>query len=213
MKKYLLLTIVTTLVSFPLLAQNIRPAGLNAYVGVGFAEFTVDTPSSNFEMDRGLFASIAGEKGFGILGSYLTFSINRSASEGTTNYSYTPLSGPTVSQNNVDFSAEMFQFGLGYKIKFFEGFWFRPYGEVGYLGGSYLIKYSGLSDSSAKDSERLFDGGPYGEAGVEIDFSDSFALKVAARQTQMTTKELETLADSKIEYKSTIVFLSALMAF
>ena len=77
-------------------SQGIKPAGLNAYAGAGYVEYSISAPATNFKMDRGVFASVAGEKGFGFLGSYLTFSTSYLKSEGSTNYSYTPLGKTTV---------------------------------------------------------------------------------------------------------------------
>ncbi|MFK8138233.1 MAG: outer membrane beta-barrel protein [Bdellovibrionales bacterium] len=208
------------LLSLGLSAQNIRPAGLNAYAGFGFAEYDISSPASNFTMDRGVFASISGERGFEFLNSYLTFSINLLQSKGQADYNYTPLSAPSVVAPGVDFDSNLFQFGLGYKIKIFDGGWFRPYAEIGYLGGYYQIEYSNVSSnitsgsaSDAKTSDSLFDSGGYLEAGVEIDFSAEFGLKIAARQADMKTGELDTLDQSAIDYKTTVVFLSVLKAF
>lgn len=205
----------------PLQAQNIRPAGLNAYAGFGFAEFDIGKDGSqNLRMDRGLSASIAGERGFGFLNSYLTFTINALRSTGNSNYSYTPLAGTAVTANNVAFTSELFQFALGYKIKLFDNSWFRPFVEVGAVGGYYNLRYSLNSGdilsgnfADAKRNESLFDSGSYGEAGFEIDFSSEFGLKISARQMQMKTAKFETLNNSELEYTANIVFLSVLRAF
>lgn len=202
-------------------AQSIRPAGLNGYAGFGFSEFTIDSDGSqNLRMDRGVFATVAGERGFGFLNSYLTFTINLLKSDGNSNYEYTPLSGTKVTANNISFSSDLFQFALGYKIKIFDGSWFRPYAELGAVGGYYQIKYSLSSSdvltgnfSDAKTSENLFDSGTYGEAGIEIDFSPEFGLKIAARQMQMQTAKFETLNNNKLGYKATVTFLSVLKSF
>ena len=160
MNKLILLLISFMALSFSANAQNIRPAGLNAYAGFGFAEFSIDEDGSqNLRMDRGLSASIAGERGFEVLNSYLTFTINLLKSEGNSNYSYTPLGGTTVTATNVSFSSDLFQFALGYKIKFIDDYWFRPYVEAGVVGGYYNLKYSlssvdsgNLSDAKTKES-------------------------------------------------------------
>ena len=98
---------------------GIKPAGLNAYAGAGYVEYSISEPATNFKMDRGVFASIAGEKGFGILGSYLTFSTSYLKSKGSTNYDYTPLGKTAVTANGISFDSDLFQFGLGFKIKLF----------------------------------------------------------------------------------------------
>jgi hypothetical protein len=219
MKALLGLFAVTFLFQLQLNAQNIRPAGMNAYAGFGFSEYTIDKDGSNdFKMDRGVFATIAGERGFGFLNSYLTFTINLLKSSGNSNYSYTPLSGGTVTASNVSFDSNLFQFALGYKIKIFDGSWFRPYVEGGAVGGYYQIKYSissvtGGDINDAKTSEQLFDSGYYAEAGFEIDFSSEFGLKVAGRQMKMTTADFETLGNSQLGYTAKIVFLSVVRAF
>jgi len=78
MKKFMT-SIILILVAFfqsKSWSQSIKPAGLNAYAGAGYVEYSISAPSTNFKMDRGVFASIAGEKGFVFLGTYLTFSTN-----------------------------------------------------------------------------------------------------------------------------------------
>tara|TARA_Y100001954_G_C15812963_1_gene606069 strand:- start:1881 stop:2555 length:675 start_codon:yes stop_codon:yes gene_type:complete len=202
-------------------AQGIKPAGLNAYAGAGYVEYTISAPATNFKMDRGVFASIAGEKGFGILGSYLTFSTSYLKSKGSTNYDYTPLGKTAVTANGISFDSDLFQFGLGFKIKLFESSWFRPYAEVGVLGGYYQLTYKGINSSTissgtasdAKTKESLFDNGQYGEAGLEIDFAKEFALKVSGRILEMKTGILETLGGNRVLYRATTVFLSVLKAF
>jgi hypothetical protein len=202
-------------------SQSIKPAGLNAYAGAGYVEYSISAPATNYKMDRGVFASIAGEKGFGFLGSYLTFSINYLKSEGSTNYNYTPLGKTTVTANGISFDSDLFQFGLGFKIKLFESSWFRPYAEVGALGGYYQLTYRGISSdtvssgtaSDAKTKESLFDNGLYAETGLELDFAQSFALKVSGRLLEMKTGILDTLAGNRILYKATTVFISVLKGF
>lgn len=202
-------------------AQSIKPAGLNGYAGFGFSEYTIDSDgASSFKMDRGVFAAISGERGFDVFNTYLTFTINLLKSEGSSNYDYTPLSGTAVTASNVSFDSNLFQFGLGFKWKIIDGTWFRPYVELGAVGGYYQLKYSltstGLTTGSigdAKLSENLFDSGSYGEVGIEIDFSSEFGLKVAARQMKMTTAKFETLDNSKLGYTAKVVFLSVLRSF
>lgn len=219
MSRKLYAVIAVLFISMSANAQSIRPAGLNAYAGFGFSEYTIDSDgSSDFKMDRGLFASIAGEKGFDVFNTYLTFTINLLKSEGNSNYSYTPLSGSTVTANNVSFDSDLFQFALGFKWKIIDGTWFRPYVEAGAVGGYYQIKYSFNTAASgdindAKKSESLFDSGTYAEAGLEIDFSSEFGLKIAGRQMKMTTAKFETLGNSKLGYTANIVFLSVLRSF
>lgn len=219
MSRKLIFVFGLLLFNFSAYAQSIRPAGLNAYAGFGFAEYTIDEAgASNFKMDRGVFATIAGEKGFDFLNTYLTFTINILQSEGNSNYDYTPLSGTPVQATNVSFDSQIFQFALGYKWKIIDGTWFRPYLEGGVIGGSYQIKYSFSSVDSgnineAKKSETLFDSGTYAEAGIEIDFSSEFGLKVAGRQMKMKTAKFETLNDVKLGYTANVVFLSVLRSF
>ena len=125
------------------------------------------------------------------------------------------------SASGISFNSDLFQFGLGFKIKLFESSWFRPYAEVGALGGYYQLTYKGItastvssgSASDAKTKESLFDNGQYAEVGLELDFAKEFALKVSGRLLEMKTGVLDTLEGNRILYKATTVFISVLKGF
>jgi hypothetical protein len=57
------------------------------------------------------------------------------------------------------------------------------------------------------------DFGQYGEAGADINFSDSFGLKLAARFIQSETKEFESLNKQKVKWEGYIYFLTLLKNF
>lgn len=180
--------------------------------------FNVRTPASSFSIDQGIYASISGEKGFGFLNSFLTLSLNYLQTEGQTAYNYSTLSGETYTGTDVAYKTNLFQGGLGLKIKLLPG-WFRPYVEAGGLAGYFSMQYQDTTTSisgpgdNAKTTDALLEFGTYYEGGVEIAFSPEFGLKAAARFTQNQSKPFETLADQRIDYSAEVYILSLLVSF
>lgn len=221
-----ILILLTLLISSASYAQfNIQPHGIMGSGGFGFANFDTKAPlTQSFEIDDGVFAAVGGEKG--MAGNfYLTISLNYLKSKGDTIYNYTTMNGATnyTSSGVVPFDLNVFQAGLGIKLKLIDDYWIRPYVEGGGLFGYFQVRYTNLNvgsnvtvtgaDTGLKRDDSLFDFGYYGEGGLELSFSDTFGLKLAYRQTKNKTKEFETLADQKVEYESQVYYLSLLKKF
>ena len=51
------------------------------------------------------------------------------------------------------------------------------------------------------------------ETGIEVHFTDKFGIKFAGRFSDQRSKEVETLAKSKINLRTETYYLSALMGF
>ncbi|MES2767696.1 MAG: outer membrane beta-barrel protein [Bdellovibrionota bacterium] len=205
---------------------SIRPTGIVGSAGFGFVNFDTSEPlTQSFEIDDGVFTAVGGEKGLGAANLYLTISLNYLKAKGDTIYNYTTTSGATNYTSNgvVPFNLDIFQAGLGLKLKLIDDYWIRPYIEAGGLFGYFQVKYTNLSvgtnvnvtgtDTGMKKDDSLFDFGYYGEAGAELAFSDTFGVRVAMRMTKSKTKEFETLADQEVEYESQVYYLSLLKSF
>ncbi len=203
--------------------DNIDPEGVSGSAGAGFATWNVLEPgTSNFRFDQGQFASVSGERGFGVLNLYLNLSLAFLQGAGQVNYRYTTLSNEQYTANDVNFSTELFQAGLGFKLKIIDGYWFRPYVEGGGLGGWFKIKYNNLSSkvtsvpadqTNYKREDSLLDFARYAEAGIEISFSSVFGIRPAARFIEGETKPLLTLENKSLRYQAAIYYLAVLVAF
>ncbi len=207
-------------------AQNtsgFKPSGINGSAGVGFVEWEILEPlSSNMRFDQGQFVAIAAEKGFNFFNLYLNLSLAYMKTTGQTIYSYSNLSGESYAANDVNFSSELFQAGLGLKWKIIDGYWIRPYIEAGGTGGYFTIKYDNLDSKvvstptgqkNYKKTDSLLDFGRYGEGGAEISFSNTFGLRFAMRVIESRTKKFKTLGDAEIQYKANIYYMALLMSF
>lgn len=203
--------------------SGIRPTGITGSAGFGFVNFDTKAPlAQSFEIDDGVYTAIGGEKGLGAANLYLTLSLGYLKADGETLYDYTTTNGAThyTSNSVVNFDLNVFQAGLGLKLKLIEEYWIRPYVEGGGLFGYFQVKYRNLTglnvtgpDTGSKKDDSLFDFGYYGEAGLELEFSETFGLKAAMRMTKNKTKEFETLADQKVEYDSQVYYISLLKKF
>lgn len=189
-------------------------------VGIGYTDFSIQSPSQNFKMDRGTFLMAQGERGFDVLNLYLTISLGYMTTSGTANYSYTNLSETqTYTASDANFDARLMQLGLGLKMKLIDDYWFRPYIEAGGLGSYDQISYTSKQDllsaqgNGYKTKDTIMGYGYYGEAGFEIQFSDRFGVKIAARLGHEKTKKLETLANTPLEYNSETYYLAGLVGF
>ncbi|MGE3975746.1 MAG: outer membrane beta-barrel protein [Bdellovibrionales bacterium] len=203
-------------------APKFAPKGISGYVGAGFANFTVKNPPQQFKLDQGVYMNLGGERGFGFMNLYLTFGFGYLSTKGQTYYDYTTLSGNIYQAADVNFKSDIFQTGLGLKLKLIDGYWFKPYVEGGGNFGYYTIKYEfsstqktqlALAGSNYKKEDSIIDFGHYMEAGAEIAFSNSFALRAAARLIRSETKEVETLNKQKINYESEIYYLGLMKSF
>ncbi len=195
--------------------------GVNTYGGFGFAEYDVKSPENNFRMDQGIFAFIGGERDINDHGLSVTVSFNYMTTEGQSFYDYSTLGGVRYTGTDIAFDSTNYQLGLGFKQRFFPSGWFRPYVEAGGLFGYHEIKYKGnLSaiqmvagggDPNAyKRKDGLTGVGYYGEAGVEVDFSETYGIRVGGRYQITETRAFETLADEKVKF-DTLVFQLAFL--
>lgn len=215
--KHFVLATTITLFSSSLYAQsfggsNLAFRGMSAYMGFGVAEFSVLSPEALFNMEDGIQFYIAGEKQIGKTGLFITASFNLMESSGQSFYQYDRFGGPSYSETagSVDFDSQHFQFGLGLKFKIFPTSWFRPYGEGGGLFGYHSVEHKPQTGqiTNADGNEKLKDGltgfGYYMEAGLEVDFSDLWGIRVGARYQMTETRPFETLGNQKIKYETRI---------
>lgn len=194
--------------------------GVQGSVGAGFTEYQVLSPKSDMRIDRGIYATAAGEKGFDVANLYLTISLGYMDADGVANYDYTNLSSSTTYQvNDVSFKARMMELGLGLKMKLIDDYWFRPYVEGGGIGSWNEVRYTSKSaelsaiGSDYKGKDTIMGSGFYGEVGVEVQFSERLGVKIAGRFSEVQTKSLETLGNEKLKYRGETYYLSALMGF
>lgn len=194
--------------------------GINGAAGFGFAEFDVESPGQQFTMDDGVFAYVGGERSINDRGLFLTLSFNYMKTEGESFYNYTTLGGTVTYQgSNIPFDSENYQLALGIKQKFFPNDWFRPYIEGGGLFGFHEIKHNGNTTSITcggcgdpngfKSDDTLAGFGYFGEAGIEVDFSENYGVRAGARYQFTETREFETLANQKLRF-TTLVFQFAI---
>lgn len=194
--------------------------GVNTYGGFGFADFDVKTPAENFRMDQGIFAFIGGERDVNDKGLSVTISFNYMTTEGQSFYNYTTLGGVQYIGSDISFDSTNYQLGLGLKQRFFPSSWLRPYIEVGGLFGFHEIKYKGnlsvitMNGAGDPNGFKRKDGltglGYYGEAGVEVDFSETYGVRIGGRYQITETRAFETLAEEKVKF-DTLVFQLAFL--
>jgi hypothetical protein len=190
-------------------------------VGVGFTDFKTLAPHQDFRLDRGIFMATQLERSFELLHLYLTLGLSYMDAEGSANYSYTNLSSSNnYALQDVDFRARMFEVTLGLKLKLINDYWFRPYIEGGGIGSYNEVAYSAanLSPLSTtgndyKKKDVIMGSGYYGEAGVEIEFNERFGVKLAARQSTVQTKKLETLSDRTLRLVNETYYFSMIFGF
>lgn len=195
--------------------------GFAGAMGIGFGEFTVLSPAANFRMNQGLFAHLAGEREISESGLFVTLSFNYMKSNGESFYDYSTLGGTRFTGTDIGFSTSNYQLGLGLKLKFFRSSWFRPYAEAGGLFGYHELQYS-LSTTtitqtgtggSWKDTDGLTGFGYYGEAGVEIDFSEEYGVKLSGKYGITETRPFATLAGEKVKYEARAFQIAILKKF
>ena len=198
---------------------SFRPTGITGSAGMGIATFTIKSPAQNFRMDQGSFVAVSGERDFGFLNLYLNISLGYLTTNGQTNYNYSTLSGENYTGTDVGFRTQVFQGGLGLKLKLIDGYWFRPYVEAGGMAGWFEVQYQDTRTkvtgpaNNAKTKDSLLDFGTYAEAGIEIAFSDSFGIRAAGRFLRSQTREFETLNRQTISYEAEIYYLCLLKSF
>lgn len=192
--------------------------GVRTYAGIGFANYNIDSPST-VNMDNGIYAYLGGERFINDAGTSVTITLTYMNGDGDALYDYTSSAASRYTGNDVKFSSNTYQLGLGLKQRFFPSSWFRPYVEGGGLFGYHQFKYDGNlanitgPDTAYKKSENVTGMGYYGEGGVEIDFSDAYGIRVGARYQNTQTESMQTLADQKIKFNSMIFQFALLLRF
>jgi len=187
--------------------------GMSGYMGFGVAEFTVLNPTSEFRMDSGTQVYLAGEKEIGQTGFFITFNFSFMQSKGQSFYDYTTLGGTNYQTNpgtQIEFSSDHLHMGMGLKFKLFPTSFFRPYGEGGGLFSYPTMNYKPRQgqltnlDGQQKNEDGLVGFGHYLEAGVEVDFSEAWGVRVGARYLITETRAFETLANEKVKFEARI---------
>lgn len=191
--------------------------GIQGSAGVGFADYSVQSPESDLRVDRGMFIAASIERGFNVLHLYLTLSLSHMSAEGLSNYQYTNLSSSTTyTAQDVKFKSNITDLGLGLKLKLIDNYWFRPYIEGGGLGGYHQIQYASKTDVLAgqgadyKTKDIVMGSGYYGEAGIETMFGDRFGVKLAARQSIYQTKKMETFGNRPLRFTTETYYFALL---
>lgn len=196
---------------------NSTGLGLQGSVGAGFADFNIEDPKEDFQIDRGMYLAASIERGFNVMHLYLTLGLSHMTAEGTANYDYSNLSSSnTYTADDVKFKATVMDLSLGLKMKLIDNYWFRPYIEGGGLGGYHQISYQskiqelGAQGNDYKNKDVVMGSGYYGEAGLEAMFSQKFGVRLAARQSWYQTKKLETLDDRALRFSTETYYFSLL---
>lgn len=191
--------------------------GLQGSVGAGFVDFRVQSPSQDFQIDRGIYVVGSIERGFNVLHLYLTLSLSYMQAEGLANYNYSNLSASqTYTATDVKFKSSVTDLSLGLKMKLIDDYWFRPYVEGGGIGGYHQISYTSKTDvlatqgSDYKTKDIVMGSGYYGEAGLEAMFSAKFGVKLAARESIYQTKKLETLGNRPLRFNTETYYFALL---
>lgn len=192
--------------------------GVTGSAGAGFTDFVILNPSQKFRMERGTYVTVQLERAFNFAQLYFTMNLSQMNAEGVANYSFTDLSASTTyAVNNLKFNATLMDLSLGLKLKLIDGYWFRPYVEGGGVASYYQIKYyssTALDSQGAwKQNEVLMGAGGYGEGGLEVQFSDMFGLKFAARISEQQSAGLVTLSNERIKMRTETYFFSAMIGF
>jgi len=194
--------------------------GIHTYAGFGFADYEVKSPVNQLRMNKGIFAFLGGEREVNDDGTSITIAFNYMSTDGEALYNYSNLAGSQY-QGSFNFDSTNYQLSVGVKQRFFPESWFRPYVEGGGIFGYYEFEYSdpldsvvivGPGDRNAwKRKEGLTGFGFYGEAGLEVDFSESFGTKIGGRYQNITTRNFETLANQKVKFENFVFLMSFLI--
>ncbi len=191
--------------------------GLRGSVGIGFTDIKTISPSADVKFERGTFLFTQLERPFDFMHLYLTVGLGYMDASGVANYSYTNLSSSTTyTSRDLAFRARSYELALGLKLKLIDDYWFRPYVAGGGLGNYNEVSYGGgiaaLSSvgTNYKSKDTIMGSGYSLEAGIEIDFSERFGLKLSARQSTVQTKPLETLGERTMKLRPEVYFLSLL---
>lgn len=203
---------------------NLPTSGMKGFkgsVGAGFTDFNVISPNTDLKMERGIFIGGTIERAFNVLNLYLSLGLSYMNAQGTANYGYTDLSNSTAySKNDVAFTATLYELNLGLKCKLIDDYWFKPYIEGGGVGSYNEVAYDqgALATMSGtgtdyKKKDVIMGSGYYGEAGLELEFTPTFGMKLGARQSTVQTKKLDTLSVRPLLIQSQTFFVSAIFGF
>lgn len=204
----------------PSLPRSGGMKGLTGSAGIGFTDILTQSPSADLKFDRGTYFVTQVERSFDFAHLYLTVGIDFMDAEGLANYRYTNLSSSTTyTLTDVPFRTKIYELTLGLKLKLIDGYWFRPYVEGGGVGNynelTYGSKITQLSatGSDYKRKDTIMGSGYYAEAGIEIELGERFGLKLAARQSVLQSKKLETLANRTMRLAAETYYLTMLFGF
>ncbi len=195
--------------------SGFRFQDIKGSAGFGIIEYTVTEPSTAFRLDDGIFTALQGEAPFGFLA--MTVSLNYLKTEGRSNYDYSTLA-QNYTATDLAFDSTSFQLGLGLKLPLLPAP-LSPYVEGGGILGYHTIKYKGdLSQLTAQGSDfkredSLTELGYYAEAGLEVTFSESFAIRAAYRYIKMESRPFSTLGDQKIIFDARVIHAAVLKQF
>jgi hypothetical protein len=215
-----LLTLVSILaLSVPANSWAARGRSLSFSLSAGTAQFTVLSPSDML-LGNGFYLSLEGEKPFGFFGLYLESAVGYLKTTGKLNYNYVGSTANYVTPN-VGFNLDKFQIGLGLRGKLIERAAIRPYIEAGGNASYDQITYDNSLRTPAivalggdfRTSESILDFGIYGEAGVEIDLSADWGLRLANRYMNVSTRPIETMKQQMVRYEVNIYMLSLFATF
>lgn len=205
-----LLCLVVVLVSTDALAQfqSIRPQGIKGTIGFGLTEYSVLSPNKDFKLDDGIYTSVSGEAPLNFLGLFVTIGLNYMQTSGQTNYDYRTLSEHYAVQD-ISFDSSTFQVSLGFKFKPIKAI-LSPYVEGGGLLGYQTIEYKNRTTelraigSNYKTKDGLMETGYYGDAGLEVNFSERFGVKAGYKYIKTESRPFSTLADNKVKYDARV---------
>ncbi len=191
--------------------------GMTGSAGVGFVDFLTVTPVGQFKMDRGIYAAASIERPFNFANLHLVLTISHMSANGEATYNY-KKGATTFREDNLPFKAAMFDLGLGVKLKLIDNYWFRPYIGGGGLGGYHELTFNSTPNLTSqgtgyKTKDTVMASGYYGEAGLEVEFTDRFGIQLAARLSDYTSKTVETLASQRLQFRTETYYFSALIGF
>jgi hypothetical protein len=206
-------------------AQNVKniklpttaSAGFHGSVGAGFVDFTTLSPSPDFKLERGAYLNTGIERAFEFMHLYLTLGLSYLDAEGLANYDYSNLTSSNLySIDDLSFRMKMYELSLGLKLKLIDDYWFRPYIEGGGIGSYNEITYNAAQlrafdetvGTDYKKKDVIMGSGYYGEAGIEVAFTERFGVRLAARQTFIQTKKLDTLEKRTLLLRNEVYYFS-----
>lgn len=197
--------------------QNVRPQGIKGTIGFGLTEYSVLSPKSDFKLDDGIFTSISGEAPLNFLGLFVTIGLNYMQTSGQTNYDYRTLS-EHYAVDDISFDASTYQISLGFKFKPIRGI-LSPYVEGGGLMGYQTIEYKNRRTelnaigSNYKTKDGLMETGYYGDAGLEVTFSERFGVKAGYKYIKTESRPFVTLGDQKVKYDARVLHFGVTTQF